>query len=706
MKKHDLTKEAVLLTLFLPAGLVFASASGQNLILFDFENPLSAGQLQASEAQAAVSEGKLRIETDYRHTWAKVVLKPTAAKWDLSAYQYVTAEVTNTGKIPITVSLSVENPNASYNGSLDRSDNCNTGTLKISGGESGILKVCFHRNPYSDNHLSFIGMRAGPPIEGILDPGNVVSITMTLDTPRQKRSFKVDNITAGGSYDASAVSQQKRSFFPMIDEFGQYIHKDWPGKTHSVEELVARGKEEEKDLAAHPGPDDWNEYGGWQGGPQLEATGFFRVEKYKEKWWLVDPSGRLFWSHGIDCVRMANATPITDREHYFAWLPEADSAFAGFYGTDSRAAQGYYRDKEFKTFDFVPANFVRKYGDNWQHQAALSAHRRLRSWGMNTIANWSDEKTYLMRKTPYVVAIHYRAPRLQGSEGYWGKFPDVFDPAFRSGLREGLGREQQTTAGDPWCIGYFVDNELSWGDDTSLAIATLASPADQPAKRVFIDRLKDKYTTIDNLNSAWKASHTSWDAVLDCQQPPDVKNAEADLKDFYAKLADEYFRICREEVKRIAPNNLYLGCRFAWFSDAAVKASAEYCDVIGFNRYEPRVSHFSLPDGIDKPVIVGEFHFGALDRGLFHPGLVPVKDQQQRADRYKRYVEGALANPLVVGTHWFQYKDQSTTGRDDGENYQIGFVDICDNPYPETIEACRQVGYRMYQLRLGRTALK
>ncbi|MBQ8363178.1 MAG: hypothetical protein IJX36_04530, partial [Thermoguttaceae bacterium] len=40
-----------------------------------------------------------------------------------------------------------------------------------------------------------------------------------------------------------------------------------------------------------------------------------------------------------------------------------------------------------------------------------------------------------------------------------------------------------------------------------------------------------------------------------------------------------------------------------------------------------------------------------------------------------------------------------TTGRFDGENYQIGLVDICDVPYAETIEAVRRVGYAMYDIR-------
>ena len=68
--------------------------------------------------------------------------------------------------------------------------------------------------------------------------------------------------------------------------------------------------------------------------------------------------------------------------------------------------------------------------------------------------------------------------------------------------------------------------------------------------------------------------------------------------------------------------------------------------------------------------------------------------------RIEDYVTGAVRNPCLVGTHWFQYSDQATTGRGDGENYQIGLVDICDNPYPETIQAVREVGQQMYKTRL------
>ncbi len=121
--------------------------------------------------------------------------------------------------------------------------------------------------------------------------------------------------------------------------------------------------------------------------------------------------------------------------------------------------------------------------------------------------------------------------------------------------------------------------------------------------------------------------------------------------------------------------------------------------MIGFNRYQKDVAGLKLPDGVDRPVVIGEFHFGALDRGMFHTGLVATANQDERAKAYLTYVRSALHHPQIVGTHWFEYGDEAVTGRGDGENYQIGFVNVCDTPYAETIAASREIGAEMYSLR-------
>jgi hypothetical protein len=670
-----------------------ASRQGQSLVLFDFNRAFDVGSIITNDANVTLSEDRaLRVETGHTNRWPGITLKAPAGRWDLSKYEYVSIDIKNQGTKAVTVSCRVDNPGA------DGRENCVSDNINLNPNTAGTLVVRLFPTPWRlSEPVELIGMRGAPVYSGKVDPANITQLLVFVTKPDINHVFDIKNIQAGGRIEMLDV----KTFFPFIDEFGQYIHKDWPGKTHSLEELIANGKTEQKDLATRSGPDDRNKYGGWIARPRLEATGFFRVEKYKGKWWLVDPEGRLFWSHGIDCVRSANATPITNREHYYRNLPKADSPFAKFYGGGSWAPHGYYKDHTpYRTYDFSRANFLRKYGPDWENIFAEVTHRRLKSWGINTIANWSDNKIYLMRRTPYVCTISYSCKRLEGSQGYWGKFYDVFDTSFRQALRERLALEKGRAIDDPWCIGYFVHNEIAWGDEVSLAVAALVSPADQPAKKVFINDLKTKYETIDKLNDIWGTKHQSWQSLLQSKEAPDKKKAWADLTAFYTKTAETYFETIRDELKKVAPNQLYMGCRFAWVNDRAAKAAVKFCDIVSYNRYSYSVAEHRLPDNIDMPMIIGEFHFGALDRGMFHTGLRKTIDQQDRADKYKSYVQSALRNPYIVGTHWFQYKDQATTGRGDGENYQIGFIDICDKPYPEIVKACREVGYNLYEYRL------
>ena len=631
--------------------------------------------------------------------WPSITLLPPDGTWDLSEFQAVTLEATNQSAASAYVGLRVDNPGA------DGANHCVQVIERVPPGETVPLRARL-LHPLVDRDgtpVKLFGMRGfpggGSGAERPFDPANVTQIVVFLSEPTEDHSLDIGPIHAAGTYASPIASID--SFFPMIDEFGQYRHIDWPGKTHSVVQMQGALEAERQELAARPRPDNWDEFGGWEDGPTLEATGFFRAEKHEGKWWLVDPLGKLFVSHGVDCVgAWGDHTPIEEREHFFSWLPEPDDPLNTFRG-ESGCLLNYYAGRRPEIYDFTGANMARKYGLDNRASMDEVILRRLPSWGLNTIANWSDPGLYLKRKMPYVVAIHFQGKLLEGSEGYWGKFRDVFDPSFRAAIDEQMAAQAETTAGDPWCIGYFVDNEIAWGNDTtSLAIATLRSPSDQRAKRVFLEDLRAKYESIEALNEAWGTEHESWRAMLEADTAPEVDSARDDLEAFYAKTAQTYFRTIRDAVRAVAPEQLYLGCRFAWANPLAADAAAEHCDVVSYNMYTRSVTDFALPGGHDVPVIIGEFHFGALDRGMFHPGLVEVADQAARGEAYKSYVYGMLENPNLVGCHWFKYRDEPTTGRTwDDENYHVGLIDVCDTPYVETVEAIREAGTNMYEYR-------
>jgi hypothetical protein len=87
-----------------------------------------------------------------------------------------------------------------------------------------------------------------------------------------------------------------------------------------------------------------------------------------------------------------------------------------------------------------------------------------------------------------------------------------------------------------------------------------------------------------------------------------------------------------------------------------------------------------------RPVLIGEFHIGVPENGL-GAGLVQAMNQTERGVAYRYYMEQAASLDSFLGAHWFEWRDEPVSGRMDGENYNIGFVDVTDRPYPELVGA-------------------
>ncbi|NQU43647.1 beta-galactosidase, partial [bacterium] len=527
--------------------------------LIRFDRNFDAEALPARDVKPSlVKKGPwLRLESGHSVDWPGVTFKGPEGGWDLSNFREIGFPVRNVGANRVEVVLRVDNPGA------DGVQNCVTSSVELEAGDATTMTVVLTSSGTAIHPpQKIIGMKGSPVGMADLDPREIVQIIVFVPKPSEDHVFEIGEIEARGAVRRMAAGD----FFPFIDEFGQYVHKDWPGKTHSLEEMKEADAAEVRDLEANPGPVDRNQYGGWAAGPQLEATGAFRPVKHEGRWWLADPEGRLFWSHGIDCITRWETTPIDDRKDYFRFLPESGTPLADFYGENSWAPHGYYKDHiPHRTYDFAGANLFRKFGTDWQERFIDRSHRRVRSWGLNTIGNWSQSEVYLKSRTPYVVPVSTSGRAIEGSSGFWGKFPDPFTPEFSENIRKRMEKQKGKTTEDPWCIGYFVDNEMSWGNDRrSLAEAALVSPADQPAKLVFIEDLKKKYSTVDDLNKAWGVEFASWEAILENTEiPENLKKAYPDLEAFYTRIAKTYFEKVRQAVKEAAPDRLYLGCRFA-----------------------------------------------------------------------------------------------------------------------------------------------
>jgi len=695
----------LLLAFVLPA----MAAGADTRVLFSFESNEEMANIKATGArlervQAGATDGSYALEVTLTGEKPELTLSSGAQPWDWKPFGAVALDVSNEEDTPVAFTIEVK----------DAAGGATKGDVRLRA--KGTMAVALPLN--SPDPLE-LGMRGPAAIPGYrlassdhhkIELSSAGAISITFRGAAKPRKVRIDAVRL-----IPGISYQK-----IVDQLGQFAFANWPGKLKSEADFVARRAEEKASIATRPVAPERDEYGGWAAGPAVKATGFFHAEKRNGKWWLVTPSGHLFLSFGVNSVITAEGDTITEgRETMFQWLPAKGEPLAAHYreNRDWEALGLKIKFNMGQSFNFYSANLERKYGAGWYEAWKEAAVARLRAWGYNTIGNWSDPQLYDMHKMPYTATIDpwpaasedHKSPYAEVPSGndYWKLMADPFDPRFAAAIDAVIREPAQKLRDDPWCLGYFIDNEMSWGsmkDDKSrygLALGALGLTQKSPAKRAFVASLEKEYGDVAKLNEAWSAKVASWKELLESPFHTAVMNAamKEDLRLFSKQFARKYFETVSGILKKYDPNHMYLGPRFAGHTRESVEECGELCDVVTFNIYRPKVvpSDWKVLDGIDRPVLIGEFHMGALDRGMFHTGLVATENQEDRARMYQEYIRSVVDHPLMVGCHYFKYADEPLTGRPgDGENYNIGLVSVTDTPYPELIEAAKKVQEEAY----------
>ena len=184
-------------------------------------------------------------------------------------------------------------------------------------------------------------------------------------------------------------------------------------------------------------------------------------------------------------------------------------------------------------------------------------------------------------------------------------------------------------------------------------------------------------------------------------------------RQFLALLAERYYSLMREIIRKYDPRALILGDRYqSFFYPEVARAAAPYVDAVSSNLNAawnhgsfPRFYLETLHALCGKPVMVGEFYLAAGENRTGNrntAGVFPVvATQQKRAAGARNTLLALLKIPYVMGADWFQYYDEPTHGRYDGENFNFGLVDIHDRPYEELVKT--MAGLNLLKLKSEKT---
>ena len=494
----------------------------------------------------------------------------------------------------------------------------------------------------------------------------------------------------------------------LIDDLGQWTQKSWNKKVENREScsriLHKLLEHAEKSSGGYPFP-DWDEYGGYRKKP-FTKTGWFHLERENGRFWLVDPAGNAFLSSGVDCINPGVETRIGPVENFVGETVRNRCS-----GTvmDRPGSLAMSHNKE-DFFNFGVENLKAAFGENWKESWMKLVRHYLVSWGINAIGNWSDREFIRFARMPYVIPMDSFSregfPHTQTA--VFRDFPDVFSPEYEASAQR-YAQSLAEYAGDPFLIGYFMRNEPAWAFvyDLNIAEEMLANPAGMVSKDVFAERMNKKYGDIARFNQAWGTDLADFEGLKKGIYKAASRSvqAAADLRQFSEEMIARYVEIPAKALRKVDPNHLNLGMRYAYITDKSLLCGSGCFDVFSINSYQltPLEPVVQVAGWLDKPVMVGEFHQGALDAGLTAHGIRGVTTQEQRGCAYRYYVEQGLTNPYFLGAHYFQLNDQSCLGRFDGENYQIGLVDVCMQEYEAMTAAMKECHSHMYQVAAGET---
>jgi hypothetical protein len=371
--------------------------------------------------------------------------------------------------------------------------------------------------------------------------------------------------------------------------------------------------------------------------------------------WLVSPTGKRFFSLGV-CVFSQGS----DRKSY-------DSANPSF------AAWQHYESP-----------------DAW----ATANVQRLKSWGFTTLGGWSD----------YKIVEH------SGEHGLWmtpamaigvksgAPWFDMWDDRVISRIEELAKEAIVPLRDDPHVIGYYSDNEIGWWNAILWKMALEQPPSSGQRQRL--------------IRLARETYGNDWEKLVGDFEPQNAAswqeldqggmlwlrpggNGIRTMRRFLGLVAERYYQVMRDTIHKFDPDAMYLGDRYqSFYYPEVATASRRNVDIVSTNlnaSWNDGTFAKSYLDTLHaltgKPVLVSEFYMAAAENGSGNKnatsGFPTVATQPERATAAAKTINALLRLPYVVGADWFQYYDEPPKGREDGEDYNFGLVDIHNRPYAE-----------------------
>ena len=369
---------------------------------------------------------------------------------------------------------------------------------------------------------------------------------------------------------------------------------------------------------------EYDEYGGiTNSGIKGNATGYFHVEQFDGRFYIIDPIGNPFFASGINTLELG----ATENQ---------------------RAAT------------------IEKYGS--EENAYKSISEELLAMGINTywsgdLGFFEENKLITAVSTGGIAYYMYNELGLKAAAGGDDKFAhnntmNVFDPDFIKFCETRFAEVTAPYKGSDRVLGFYSDNEL-------------------PANTDMLYR----YLTIDYtepVNAFSYAAAWTWLKRATGNANPSVNDITSALsEEFKAFVFDTYFTVVTNALDKVGCGDyMYMGTRIHnenETSEGYLRAAGRHMELISVNLYGGMEPPADTIEGIYKysgrPFIVTEFFAkgsDAVDMNGYALGNQKnagwnVDTQADRAIHFENYTLILLESRSCVGWTWYRFRDNDQT---------------------------------------------
>lgn len=399
------------------------------------------------------------------------------------------------------------------------------------------------------------------------------------------------------------------------------------------------------------------------------TEGFFRIAKIDGRWYFLDPDGGAVILHGTQHVR-----PGSSDEHA--------ASFASRYGSNDRWSRETGELLASNGFNYISygSNRIERFPDDMRDNLLEPGRQRMAY----------AENLYLLRTFMWDMTANLG---YAFEDGTYNRLVLAFEPTFADYV-ENLAREKCAAfVGDNRFVGYYLDNELPF-------VAYQNADDVRGVELKHFLALPDRYRGAREFAEAFMEQEgiASTGAIT-----------EADREKFRAAVADHYYRVTSEAVRKADPQHLILGSRlhdWSKYTQGIVQACARYCDVVSVNyyaRWQPEddfLANLVTWSG-DKPFIVTEFYVKGADASYqgrpyanTEGGGWLVRTQRDRGLFYQNFCLRLLENRNCAGWMHFEYND----GYGGTSDSNKGVVSVEYEPYSDFLELAGELHRNIYPL--------